>query len=319
MALMSPQDMKPRLAVQLSDEPELYVEAGNCVTIGRSPDNSLVLSDAKISRHHAEVRLVSSGQYRLSDLGSANGTLLNGRRLTAPRELQNGDIIQIGTASLRFETRGKVVASKDAGVTRTVTHMANETMVVLVSDIRSYTSMTESLPAEKFSRFIKDWFRESANIIESRQGVIDKFIGDAFLCFWPVFEAENPVKEIKMALNTAEALIIASQRFSKKLSALFPGHRFRIGVGISMGNALMGNVGTAENQSITIVGDSVNIAFRLEALTKQKQASVIVGANLVPWVEHEYKFNPLGDTEVKGRSKPVTIYSLVLDKFEDRI
>jgi adenylate cyclase len=272
-----------------------------------------MLSDPNVSRRHAEVRLIAPGRYRLSDLGSANGTWLNGRRLAVPKDLMNDDVIQIGMANLRFETAEKAIVTESKDNTRTATRMANGCFVVLVTDIRNYTSMSEVLPAEKFSAFIKAWFRESTRIIESQGGIIDKFIGDAVLCFWRVDVIENPAHEIKMALETVRALMAAAKQFSVQLSALFPGHTFRIGAGINMGIATMGNVGNAENQSITILGDSVNVAFRLEALTKQMHVDVIAGANVVRWAGGEYKFFSLGETEVKGRGKPVSIHWMLLE------
>ena len=304
----------PKIVVQIKDEPELHRELGECLSIGRSPDNGLALADSKVSRRHAEVRLVAPGRYRVSDLGSANGTWLNGRKLAVPRDLQNGDVIQIGSASLRFEMESAPIDDAPAGSEGTATQMAKECVVVLVTDVRNYTSMTESLPVDEFSRFIRDWFRECTRIIEGLGGIVDKFIGDAILCFWRVAEETNPADEINRALAAAFALMRASEQNSGRLSAIFPGHEFRIGIGLSMGNAVLGNVGTADNQSITIVGDSVNIAFRLEALTKQHGMDIIASSNLAPWARAEYKIKPLGDAEVKGRAKPVSICALIRDK-----
>jgi adenylate cyclase len=302
-----------RITVQRKDLPDEFLDPGECITIGRSPENNLVLEDPKASRKHAEVRMIGTGRYRLSDLGSANGTWLNGRLLAIPRDLQDGDVIEIGATILRFENEEGTGVSLPIEVGGTATRMANECIVVLVTDIRNYTSMSETLPADKFSAFVKGWFRESTSIIESQAGIIDKFIGDAILCYWRVDSMENPSREINMALSTTSALIEAAKRFSGRLSTLFPGYQFRIGAGINMGIAVMGNVGTAENQSITIVGDCVNVAFRLEALTKQKQVNVIASSNVVKWAEPDYKFLSLGEVEVKGRSKPVSIYALVLE------
>lgn len=305
----------PKIIVQRKDQPEELLDLGECITIGRSPENTLVLADPKVSRTHAEVRMVGPGRYRLSDLGSGNGTWLNGRRLAAPRELQNRDAIEIGTTSLRIELEeSPTIVPAPVDEIGTATHMANGYVAVLVTDIRNYTSMSESLPADKFSAFVKAWFRECTEIIESQGGIIDKFIGDAVLCFWRVESDVNPGPEIQKVLKTARALIESSKQFSVRLSSLFPGHQFRIGAGINMGVAMMGNVGTAENQSITIVGDSVNVAFRLEALTKQKQTSVIVSSHVVEWAGPDYKFLSLGETEVKGRTKPVSIYAMVLEE-----
>jgi adenylate cyclase len=303
---------KARVVVSRAGEPEWTLEIGELLAIGRSPSNGLVLDDSRVSRRHAEIRLVEGGRYRLTDLGSANGTWVNRRRLSQPQDLQNGDSIHVGAAILRFEAAEPAAAPSDTHASRTSTQLVNRWVVVLVTDIRGYTSMSEELPPAEFSRFVKDWFRECAAVIESRGGTVDKFIGDAVLCYWPVPEQANPAREVNAALWAARNLVAAAERFSERLSRRFAGRRFRIGVGISMGNALLGNVGAAGQQSITIVGDSVNVAFRLESLTKEKQAAVLVTRNLVEWASPDCGFQHLGQAEVKGRKKPVDIAALLL-------
>jgi len=301
-----------RLVVQRDQQPDLTVEIGDALTIGRSQSNQLFLEDQKVSRRHAEIRLTAPGRYRLTDLGSANGTWINGRRLTAPCDLQNGDLIQIGASRLRFET--SVTAVKEVTCTAgTATQLLNKYAIILVADIRNYTRMSEALPHDKFSRFVKDWFKECGRLIEAQGGAIDKFIGDAVMCYWLVSDQENPAGEVKSALTVARQLVGAAATYSGHLSGIFPGHAFAIGVGLSMGNAILGNVGTGANQSITLVGDSVNIAFRLEALTKEKNAAVIVTTNIAGCAPAGFAFVDLGQAEVKGRKKAVAVSSLVLD------
>ncbi len=309
---MSPEQTAARLLVQQEQQPDLTVEIGEVLTIGRSQSNQLMLEDQKVSRRHAEIRLMAPGRYRLADMGSANGTWLNDRRLTAPCDLQNGDLIQIGASCLRFESSATGV--KEVTCTAgTASQLLNRYVILLVADIRNYTRMSEALPRERFSRFVKDWFKECGRLIEAQGGAIDKFIGDAVMCYWLVSDQENPAGEIRSALTVARELVGAAATYSGRLSGTFPGHAFAIGVGLSMGNAILGNVGTGANQSITLVGDSVNIAFRLEALTKEKKAAVIVTTNIAGCAPAGFAFVDLGQAEVKGRKKAVAISSLVLD------
>jgi adenylate cyclase len=301
-----------RIVVSRAGEPEWSLEIGELLAIGRSPSNGLVLDDSRVSRRHAEIRLVENGRYRLTDLGSANGTWVNNRRISVPQDLQNGDLIQVGTSVLRFEAAEPAADSSDSHASRTSTQLVNRWVVVLVTDIRGYTSMSEELPPGEFSRFVKDWFRECTALIESRGGTVDKFIGDAVLSYWPVPERADPAPEVNAALGAAQSLVAAAGHFSERLSARFAGRRFGIGVGISMGNALVGNVGAAGQQSITIVGDSVNVAFRLESLTKEKQSAVLVTRNLIEWASGDCRFRDLGPAEIKGRKKPVDIAALLL-------
>ena len=309
--VMSSTRDQARIVVSRAEEPEFAVEIGDLLAIGRSPSNGLVLDDSRVSRRHAEIRLVGEGRYRLTDLGSANGTWVNGRRCALAQDLQNGDLIQVGASILRFEGTDLPIVLSASHTSRTATQLVNQWVVVLVTDIRGYTSMSEDLPPREFSRFVKDWFRECTSLIESQGGTVDKFIGDAVLSYWPVPEQENPARQVNAALGVARSLIAAAERFSARLSGRFAAYRFRVGVGMSMGNALVGNVGTAGQPSITIVGDSVNVAFRLEALTKEKQTAVVLTRNLTEWASADYRFDNLGQAEVKGRKKPVDIAALL--------
>jgi adenylate cyclase len=288
-------------------------EVADALAIGRSPSNQVVLDDQKVSRRHAEIRQVAPGRYRITDLGSANGTWINQRRLSTPCDLHNGDLIQIGTVRMCFEAEETLTAALSC-VEGTATQLQDCYVVVLVTDIRHYTAMSESLPREPFSKFVRDWFKECVKIVESNQGTIDKFIGDAVMCYWMVANKRNPAREIEWAFAAAREIVAAAGIFATRMRTNFPGNQFQIGVGLSMGNALRGNVGTAANQSITLVGDSVNIAFRLEALTQELHYPVLASGNMARWMSAGHALVDLGPIAVKGRKKPVSVSALELDQ-----
>jgi adenylate cyclase len=188
----------------------------------------------------------------------------------------------------------------------------NEVAVILVADIRNYTRMSEVLPAREFSLLITDWFKESSNVIEDRGGTVDKFIGNAVMAYWLVRDSDRPAPEVDEALRSARGLIERAAAFEERLSARFPGQSFRIGIGVNLGEAVVGNVGGGAHQSFTIVGDSVNVAFRLEALTKEKGRPVVVGHRVIGHASPEFRFSDLGSADVKGRSEPISIWALDL-------
>jgi len=306
------EEQAANLVVTTLDQPENTLTLGDILTIGRAPNNQLVLEDKRASRNHAEIRRIA-GRYRLSDLGSSNGTWIKGRRLTAPRDLEDGDEILIGAVQLRFVAPGEKSSGNAAAETGTVLSMRNESVVVLVADIRNFTTMSESLPGGEFSRLISAWFREATDIIEANSGTIDKFIGDAVMAFWLIQEQMAPHREVDASLETARALLARADGFADQISSQFPGNTFRIGIGLNMGSAMMGNVGTSKNQSFTILGDSVNVAFRLEALSKEKGCPVIMGRNMLAFASPSYRFRDLGQVEVKGRVEPVPICGLEVE------
>ena len=313
---MQPQRIRPQLVVSLVGKDESILEIGDSLTIGRSPQSGLVLDDQSASRRHAEIHSDGQGGYSLLDAGSANGTWLNGRMLTAPRHLAHGDVIHIGEVTIRFHAPGLERSSTPAAAPQpgagTNLSFRNETIVVLVSDIRNYTGISERLPAHDLSRFMADWFREGSALIERHGGIVDKFIGDSLMAYWTVPNPGAPADEVNAALRAARDYLALSAAFAQRLAAQFPGQAFRIGVGLNMGSAVLGNVGGGEHPSFTVVGDSVNVAFRLEALTKERGCSVVLSRNMAEHAASEFRFADLGQAEVKGRSEPVAISSLNL-------
>lgn len=306
-----------KLLVRSQGQPESEVELDDNLSIGRSAHNQLVLDDVKVSRQHAEIRRVEGNYYRLSDLASSNGTWVNGQRLTVPKDLEDGDIIEIGSVKMQFITLECGAASKMTASPGTIQSMRNVTAVILVADIRKFTAMSEILPKDAFSRFISGWFRECSDIIEKNKGTIDKFIGDAVMAYWIVESSAEPGRQVNSSLSAAQELIKRAEIFSKQLSNQFPGNLFRIGIGLNLGEAVLGNVGTGKIQSFTVVGDCVNVAFRLEALTKEKNSAVLCSKCIADRASPNFRFRGLGEAEVKGRKEPLLIYALELEPTTD--
>jgi len=306
---MKSDELFAKLTVRVEGQPDRVIRLENLLTIGRAGSCGLVVDGPEASRNHAEVRLLA-GRYRVSDLGSINGTWLNGRRLTVPRDLENGDEIQVGPVLMRFHSAPMAVQPDGTVVPSTRLITRTELVIVLVADIRNYTGMSEVLPSNECSQLVSRWFREASEIIVDHGGMIDKFIGDAIMAWWKADSKADPSKEVSQSLQTSIKLLACADTFSTQISSRFPGHTFRIGVGLNLGDALVGNVGTGENQSFTLVGDSVNVAFRLESLTKEKGVPVIVGPSIREYAGAEYDFQDLGEVQVKGRKEPVSIWAM---------
>jgi adenylate cyclase len=302
---------KARLIVTTDKQGEFSIELSTVVTIGRSNSSDVFVDDPDASRRHAEIRR-RGNNYILSDLGSVNGTWLNNRRVTVPRDLEDGDQIRIGNGTIRYVAApGDVELDSTVGQSTTRRLISNGHVVVLVADIRNYTAMSEKIPSREMSRLLSDWFKKASDIIETRNGIIDKFIGDAIMACWVVAESDAPT-QVNQALAASRELLACAGAFSNEVTAQFPDHKFRIGIGLNIGEAMFGNVGTDTNQSFTVVGDCVNVAFRLEALTKEKGTPVIVSNGIVESANGDYQFDDLGEAVVKGRKEPVSIWALNL-------
>lgn len=142
--------------------------------------------------------------------------------------------------------------------------------------------------------------------IFKNKGVLDKFIGDAIMAFWGA-----PIDDPKQAENA----VLAAIGMTKKLAALNKefmekwGVQINIGVGIYTGKAVVGNIGSESRFDYTVIGDTVNVASRLEGLNKEYKTQIIVGESTKNKIEDKYKFKALGSVAVKGRTEPLNIFT----------
>ena len=274
-------------------------------SIGRGSTSDLILKDARVSRGHALLRPLGRGNYFLLDLGSANGTFLNGRIVTAPVQLSDGDVIVIADCTLKFEAPDQrpitapLAADYDSTM-ETAVNVTTEAVSILIVDIRNFTRLSETLPPKELPSFIGSWFRDASAVIESHGGVIDKFIGDAVMAYWlGVGEAVNP-KIARGPLDSALELVEAARLYHGQLTARHPELSFSVGCGIHMGEAMFGNIGGSSRRDFTAIGDCVNIAFRLESQCKVIHREIVVSEEIKTTAGDAYGFEDMGMLTLKS-------------------
>ena len=251
----------------------------HCWTVGRSDDNNFVLGDRWISRNHAMLQCMDTGEFYLIDLGSRNGTFINGRRVSVPVTLHNGDEITFGQTELNFYCPvTQLDLSGDYGEvhnsTATATLHVRRLISVLVVDIRDYTVMTRQLNEKVLSAAIGTWFRYAGEIIGKHGSWVDKYIGDAVMAVW-VHDSQGvtPQSMLQIAKAVSELNQMTS-RLHEEFPLPFP---LRIGSGLNTGYAMVGNAGSSDCPDYTPLGDTVNAAFRFESSTKHLGLDLSVG------------------------------------------
>jgi adenylate cyclase len=305
--------MSAFLNVTCQDGAAARYELGASTAIGRSRSNQIFfVSDQAVSRHHALIRRQGDNEFCLIDLGSANGTLVNSQLLVRPVILKNGDEIRIGHAVLVFEL------VHDAGVcldptqggdeSSDVTMMTArlETAVILVCDIRDFSRISETLRPDKLAKFLGSWFQKVCAIVDEHHGVVDKFLGDAVMAYW-LIEGADGIGAAQQAVEAAIGMHHAAAGIRIAEHAELP---FRIGVGINEGEVSLGNVGLKSQRDFTILGDAVNVAFRLENVCKERHIPIVVGAGIRKRLAEKYSFLSLGEVFVKGKSDPMEVFGL---------
>nr|MBX2862849.1 GAF domain-containing protein [Leptolyngbyaceae cyanobacterium MAG.088] len=181
-------------------------------------------------------------------------------------------------------------------------------VTVLFSDIRGYTTLTERLEASQVVSMLNEYFETMVEAVFNHQGTLDKFIGDALMA---VFGAPLPLENhgwsaVESALDMRERLIHFNR---SRQAARQP--KINIGIGLSSGEVVSGNIGSRRKMEYTVIGDGVNLSSRLEGVTKQYGCDIVMS-------EHTYErcadlvwVRELDLTQVKGKTKPVKIYELI--------
>lgn len=179
-------------------------------------------------------------------------------------------------------------------------------VVVLFSDIRSFTAISENNSAEQVVGFLNRYFEAMVKIITGRGGTIDKFIGDAILAVFgaPKSYPDNELRAVTAALEMEQAL--------KEIDTgdlTLPHGGFATGIGIHSGPAIVGNIGSRDKYDYTVIGDTVNLASRLEGLTKHYSQQLLISQDVVNRLDSPLQLLEIDTVKVKGKELPTSLFT----------
>jgi adenylate cyclase len=181
---------------------------------------------------------------------------------------------------------------------------------VLFSDIVGFTTLTESADPEKLVAQLNEYLSRMTAAVFENNGTLDKFIGDAVMAVWGNVSSRGLVEDAKSCARTALAMRRELRALNEKWNAqgIAP---FQIGIGINHGDVLVGNIGSQEKADPTVIGDAVNLASRLEALTRSYPVDILVGARAAELIRDEFDLRSVALVQVKGKTQPVELSTLV--------
>lgn len=183
-------------------------------------------------------------------------------------------------------------------------------ITILFSDIRSFTTLCERLPPQQLTRLLQEYFEAMTEEVMKEEGYVDKYIGDGIMAFWgaPIDQKDQADR----AVRTAQAMIRRLRELQDQWRAAgYP--IFDIGIGINLGVATVGNMGSSKHFDYTAVGDTVNAASRLEQLTKTYANHIIISESTKNQLEIRPPLKDLGEVKVIGKENPVHIYEVLPD------
>jgi class 3 adenylate cyclase len=181
------------------------------------------------------------------------------------------------------------------------------TASVLFADIRDFTALSEHTPPDVLITMLNRYLQTMTDVVNAHEGIVNKFGGDSLLAVFGTPLKPTP-DHAQRAVETARGMMSALQDFNVAQDKRGES-TLRIGIGISTGPVVAGNVGGKERLEYTVIGDPVNLASRLETLTKSIEANVLIDgptADALPQSE----LAPIGDIEVRGKDNPVPVYTL---------
>jgi adenylate cyclase len=289
--------------------------AGQTWAIGRGDGCAVLLDSRSVSRLHALIQRRETGDYSLVDLGSRNGSFVNGHRVSLPTVLNDRDKVLLGDQELVFQSAASSVGPAGQGsavvpgvdprsLPTTALHTHTLTTIVVV-DIRDFTRLARSVPEAVLSQTIGTWFLRAGQIAQRMGSWAQKYIGDAVMAVWIHENQSNLSADLLRALQAVSEIDVVTTGLHRTLPLPGP---LRIGAGVNTGPAIVGGA------DFTALGDTVNAAFRLEAATKELGLGVALGertfaelrlAHATPFLRRE--------VELKGYDAPSTTWAVSFD------
>jgi adenylate cyclase len=177
-------------------------------------------------------------------------------------------------------------------------------MTVFFSDVRDFTSISEGLTAEGLRDLMNMYLTAMTEVIQERRGTIDKYIGDAIMAFWgaPVPDPDHATHGLQAALDMQKRVRSLDPEFARRGWPLL-----HVGAGLNCGEMNVGDMGSRFRRAYTVMGDAVNLASRLEGLTKEYGVGILVSANIVAGAKG-FAYRQIDTVAVKGKQEGVAIF-----------
>ena len=179
-------------------------------------------------------------------------------------------------------------------------------VTILFADIRSFTSISERMAAEDVISMLNQFFSVMVDIIFKNNGILDKFVGDQLMAVFGIISSDSsaPYDAVKTAIemqDASEDLMNLRRKQDKET--------FEIGIGINTGSTIVGNVGSENRMDYTVIGDSVNVAGRLQQMAKGGE--IVIGEQTYVHIKNRFRIEKRGEISVKNKREPVICYNVL--------
>lgn len=187
---------------------------------------------------------------------------------------------------------------------------------MLFSDLVGFTTLSEKADPEALVKQLNEYLAEMTTVVFQNGGTLDKFIGDAIMCVWGNVKSSGVTEDAKSAVRTALGMRRALQKLNDgwRVEGRIP---LGMGIGINQGEVIVGNIGSHERMDPTVIGDCVNLASRLEGLTRIYGVDVLIGPTAAEFAKDEFHLRSVARVQVKGKTEPVDVCTLIGARNQD--
>ena len=281
------------------------------VIVGRAAD--VTIADPAVSRHHARVA-VDGGELVVHDLGSANGTWVNGRRVERA-VLQPGDVVTMGSTTIdvvaadHAEGRSppaRTTLRLQPGEGRVAEQEQLRPVTALFADVVGSTGLGERLAPDEVSVVIGECVSRISAVVERFGGVVGAYLGDGLGAFFGLHTASEHDPEL--AAHAALEILSSVAKYAAELETTWGITDFAVRIGVNSGDAAVGSIRASQKAEVAL-GDATNVAARLQGLAEP--GTVVVGEETAGRLRGRFVLEPLGEISVKGRAAPVAAWQLL--------
>jgi len=182
-------------------------------------------------------------------------------------------------------------------------------VAVLFTDLRGFTARTEAADSVQLVAQLNEYFTEMVKPVFANDGTLDKFIGDAIMAVWGNVTTHDAKHDVDLAVKTALEMKAALPVLNEKWRAInIP--PFAMGIGVNYGTAIAGEIGSPQKMDVTVIGDAVNLASRIEGLTKKYHVDILIGEDAAAHVRDLFHLQSVDLVRVQGKTKPVKVSTI---------
>jgi class 3 adenylate cyclase len=271
-------------------------------SLDRAVQSNMIFRYVQSPYRIEDLRMTLDGALKLSEAEYKNREL--SKMLDQYRDDQE-HILRLFKKYVPAEVVSQALRAKDhnhiqAGESRVVS--------ILFADIRGFTQFASRLRPSQVVEFLNDYWAEISECVKKNKGSVNKYMGDGLLAIFgaPVSHIDNHENAVAAALDMVEKLDEINARYSEIL-----GTEIKIGIGINSGEVVVGNIGTDNYMEYTVIGDAVNMASRMEAISKQIPNSIVISEKTHDLVKHAFETSDLKQGTITDKDQTVSYYEVL--------